>query len=605
MPATFCVPEIFLDANATTPVLPEISQLMEDVCCVQFGNPSSPHLAALTPKQILDTTRASALALFNHPPGQIIFNSGATEGINTAVFSVLQAHLGQDCTGKFLLYGATEHKAVPEALKYWNTVLQLGAQLIAIPVDSRGQLDLQFLGEHVADALIVCTMGANNETGVVADLPALNQCIRKASLRVPWLMDCVQVLGKVPLDLTAIDVDYATFSAHKLYGPKGVGCLYVHEQATYSPLTVGGGQEQGARGGTENVAGIAALGRIFQWLLSSSSDLGKGPFASMTKLQNYREQLLNALRVLFPNLALNQPYPDSLPTTLNFSVPDFSSAQLISMFDAAGIRVSAGSACSTGKPKSFVLDAMGLPAWQSEGAIRLSFGPATSAAYIDSAATRIRELAKRVNAIDPTPRGLLVPQPTASNFTVYAVKDVERAQLYVFGHQDDHADWLASNFPTAVWNYIDTHELTIDDWHLSRSPDQAMSITNRRTGRSVELGINGVSFTETEKQSVDVIALMDIQADVDCLVDVREPLETAAQPIIAPFHHGCTASRAEWIRFLLSTPERTEGRYVTICRSGGRSSVIAALAAKLGAPKQYSAELGVTHLLQKVICSKA
>ena len=174
-----------------------------------------------------------------------------------------------------------------------------------------------------------------------------------------------------------------------------------------------------------------------------------------------------------------------------------------------------------------------------------------------------------------------------------------------FGHQDDHADWLASNFPTAVWNYIDTHELTIDDWHLSRSPDQAMSITNRRTGRSVELGINGVSFTETEKQSVDVIALMDIQADVDCLVDVREPLETAAQPIIAPFHHSCTASRAEWIRFLLSTPERTEGRYVTICRSGGRSSVIAALAAKLGAPKQYSAELGVTHLLQKVICSKA
>lgn len=612
MPSTFCVPEIFLDANATTPALPEISQLMEDVCCTQFANPSSPHLAALNPKQILETTRSLALRLFNEPKGTIIFNSGATEGINTAVFSVLQNAMGQNCKDKVLLYGATEHKAVPEALKYWNSVFQLNAEVVAIPVDKSGQLDLGFIAKHLDRALIVCTMGANNETGVVADLPALQGCIRAQHARIPWLVDCVQVLGKVALDLQAVDVDYATFSAHKLYGPKGVGCLYVNQKAVYSPLTVGGGQEQGARGGTENVAGIAALGKIFQWLLATREDAAAcSPFAPLTQLQHYRERLLKALKRAFPELTLNQPYPDSLPTTLNFSVPTLTSGQLIAMFDAAGIRVSAGSACSTGRPKSFVLQAMGLPDWQSEGAIRLSFGPATSSAYIEAAEARINALAERLDAMRSATQngleGVFVPQPTSSSFTVFAEKiSAQSGRLYLFGHSDDAADWLATHFPAARWEYISATELTTPTWHLELNADQVMTIENRETQRVAQIPATGIALTDEEKQAVQVASIPEINPQSDILVDVRERLETAAQPVIEPYTQALVAPRAEWISLLLTLAEvPAEQRYITICRSGGRSAVVAALAAKLRAPTLVSAELGVTHLIQNSICTRA
>lgn len=600
---SFCLPEIFLDANATTPVLPEISHIIEAVCCSRYGNPSSPHLAALASKDILSQSRDYAKALFNAEQGEFIFNSGATEGINTAIFSVLAGQVGKDCSKQVLLYGATEHKAVPEALRHWNQALNLNATLMAIPVDSDGQLDLAFIRDALPRALIICTMGANNETGVIADLAALNRVIRSQNSRVPWLIDSVQVLGKLSLDLMSIDPDYATFSAHKLYGPKGVGVLYVHNSAPYLPITVGGGQENGRRGGTENVAGIAALGKIFHWLLQRDNDGSNDcPFLPTSTLQQYRDDLLSALRTVFPNLVLNQPYPDSLPTTLNFSVPGFSSAQLISLFDAAGIRVSAGSACSTGRPRSYVLDAMGLPAWQSEGAIRMSFGPATSSVFIESAQQRLLELAKRIQNKPTTKLGLMAPQPTQSNFCVYAQNRNNRSELFIFGDSEEFSDWLHQQFPESIWRYDTRTELETDEL-LIRTLAEGLEITSRKTQRQVILPPHGLAIDEQQLDQVQIEYLDDLNSETDRILDVREWLESRAQPVIEPFsEQSAELPKASWLEWLLHTPQaEVQQRYITICRSGGRSRLIAALSAQLGGPELISARLGVTHLVQKLM----
>src|SRR5690606_27262970 len=172
------------------------------------------------------------------------------------------------------------------------------------------------------------------------------------------------------LQLSETTIDYAPFSGHKLYGPKGIGFMYVRESAPFTPLIIGGGQEQGQRSGTENLPGIAALHALFELLLNKEQQV----FQSHTVLEGYRQKLLSALRSVFPTLVLNHELEDSVPTTLNFSVRGVPSRDIMDVFDAANIRVSSGSACSSGVTRSFVLDAMGLEAWRSSSAIRLSFG---------------------------------------------------------------------------------------------------------------------------------------------------------------------------------------------------------------------------------------
>lgn len=382
--------EIYLDNNATTPVLAGAAAAVQHCMQQGFGNPSSSHSTGIKAKALLEQTRNLARQLLGASSGEIIFTSGATEGIQTSVLSALLAIRERGLAGAntLLLYGATEHKAVPESLKHWNSVLQLGASVKPIPVLANGLLDLTALAELLPNAALVCTMAANNETGVQQDLRALEKLIRSIKPDAYWLVDCVQALGKMPLQLAATTIDYAPFSGHKLYAPKGIGFLYVRKGAPYQPLITGGGQEGGLRSGTENLPGIAALHYIFEQLLSNEQSV----FASSEQLQQFRQQLLAALQQLFPSLVLNSDLPYALPTTLNFSVPGFFAKDILDLFDAAGIRVSSGSACSSKVTGSFVLDAMGLARWRSEGAIRLSFGPAFTAQQCQQACQRLIDL---------------------------------------------------------------------------------------------------------------------------------------------------------------------------------------------------------------------
>ncbi|WP_233078233.1 aminotransferase class V-fold PLP-dependent enzyme [Rheinheimera soli] len=388
--------EIYLDNNATTPVLACAAAAVQHTMQQCFGNPSSSHSTGIKAKVELESTRQLARQLIGAGSGDIVFTSGATEGIQSSIFSaLLHARMsGKTGPAYSLLYGATEHKAVPQSLEHWNHVLQLGATIRAIPVDQHGLLDFDFIQQELPNTLLICTMAANNETGVKQDLTALQQLIRGVAPEVLWMVDCVQALGKMPLQLEQMSIDYAPFSGHKLYAPKGIGFLYVRKGTPYQPLLAGGGQESGLRSGTENLPGIAALQAIFQQLKLKEGSV----FQPEQQLWGYREQLLSALRQVFPDLVLNSDQPYIVPTTINFSVPGFASKDIMDLFDAAGIRVSSGSACSSKIPTSFVLNAMGLPLWRSQGAIRLSFGPAMTPQECQQACSAILALKAVVNS---------------------------------------------------------------------------------------------------------------------------------------------------------------------------------------------------------------
>lgn len=396
--------ELYLDANATSPVLPAAVEAAVASMQACFGNPSSSHACGLRARDLLDTTRARARRVLGARAGRVMFTSGATEGIQTAVLSALCAlrerrARGEAC-GDLLLYGATEHKAVPESLAHWNRVLGAGLELRALPVDASGRHRLDLLRELAPRAGFVCTMAANNETGVVSDLDGIARVLAETGSPALWMVDCVQALGKLPLALDATRIDYAPFSGHKLYAPKGVGLLYVREGAPWTPLMCGGGQEAGQRSGTENMAGIAALGAVLGALEEG------GTFRTHAQLCAYRDRLAASLRDAFPGLVFNVPFEHALPTTLNFSVPGMSSKELLDLFDAAAVRVSAGSACSAARAApSYVLDAMGVPVARSASAVRLSFGPLADDAFIEAACARIAHCGRALAQAGSDARG--------------------------------------------------------------------------------------------------------------------------------------------------------------------------------------------------------
>ena len=401
--------EIYLDSNATTCVLPAAVAAARQAMEQGYGNPSSTHATGLQAKAMMDGVRQRASRLLGVGDGRLMFNSGATEGIQTSVLSALCALRERRDAGKrigsLLLYGATEHKAVPESLAHWNRLLGLNLEVRKLPVDAQGRHDLQALDALIGDTAMLCTMAANNETGVISDLSAIAQLLQDHGADAYWMVDCVQALGKLKLNLAATRIDYAPFSGHKLYAPKGIGMLYVRAGAPFTPLMMGGGQEAGLRSGTENMAGIAALGAVLAALEDGET------FRSHAELATFREQLVASLEHAFPGIVFNMPFDLALPTTLNFSVPGLSSKELLDLFDAARVRVSSGSACSAAKAlPSYVLEAMHVPQWRASSAIRLSFGPLIDAATVASACARIERCGEALRSSCLLPSAL-APSP--------------------------------------------------------------------------------------------------------------------------------------------------------------------------------------------------
>lgn len=467
------LPELYLDANATTPVWHNAAKAAFEAMQELFGNPSSSHITGLRARSILESARSLAKSALGADSGRIVFTSGATEAIQTAIFSTLcsiRKVRGKEKTDdgpRYLLYGATEHKAVPQALMHWNELLCMGDEVLAIPVDSNGLLDLEFLKAHAARADMVCTMAVNNETGVIHDLKAIEDIIHGANPYLKWMVDTVQAVGKMDLNLADSSIDYAPVSGHKIYAPKGIGLLYVRDGAPITPLLAGGGQEGGARGGTENLPGVAAIACILEDLNSDESKA----FADRVTLESWRDRLVAALRDAFPTIIFNTPFEHAVPTTINFSVQGISSKEILDLFDAASIRVSSGSACGSAIVGSYVLEAMGLPKWQSNAAVRMSFGPMTPAADIAAAEDRIRQAGKALKAsclvindsIDDTAGSALngLVQLKRGSACSWVLLDADRHRCVVIDPFDELADRIETLIRcqnSRVVAILDTHK---------------------------------------------------------------------------------------------------------------------------------------------------
>jgi len=377
---------IYLDHNATTPLLPEVVEEMARVLRDVHGNPSSTHAEGAAARRIVDRARDEVAALLGVAAREVNFTAGATEANNTALLGV-DPEPGE---GRALVATAVEHPSVEAPLGWWES---RGGRVTRLPVDERGRVDLSALEAALeAGPSLVSIIWANNETGVVQPMEAIAQRVKARG--VPLHVDATQAVGKMQVDLSTIPVDLLSLSAHKFNGPKGVGCLVVRGEIACTPRMLGGPQERRFRGGTENLAGIAGLGRA---AAAAQRELE----ARMRRYGGLRERLWRGLAEAVPDLRRNGDPESSLCNTLSVEFRGVAGDVLVQSLDLEGVAVSAGAACHSGSiHPSHVLTAMGRSAEEALGCLRLSVGHGVDDAQIDRAVAIVAEQVARVRALD-------------------------------------------------------------------------------------------------------------------------------------------------------------------------------------------------------------
>ncbi len=375
---------IYLDHNATTPLDPRVLDAMLAVLREGFGNPSSLHWYGQQARALLDEARAHAARLIGATPSEIVFTASGTEADNMALRGAAGA--AREPRRK-IVYSAIEHHAVVNTAK---ALAEEGWPVEVVRVGADGLVDLEDLRAKVdATTALVAVMRANNETGVIQPVEDVARIAHAAGA----LLHCdgVQAAGKIPVDVRALDVDTLALSAHKFYGPKGVGMLYVKRGTRLKPWARGGSQERNRRAGTENVAGIVGLGRAAA--LAADDLLAEAP-----RLEALRDRLETRLLAI-PGARRNGEGP-RVPNTANVSFERIEAESLLMALDLAGIAVSTGAACAAGAVEpSHVLRGMGLPMERVQGSIRLSLGRGTSAHEIDRAADAIAAAVEKQRAV--------------------------------------------------------------------------------------------------------------------------------------------------------------------------------------------------------------
>jgi cysteine desulfurase len=368
---------IYLDHNATAPLDPRVLEAMQPWLAGMHGNPSSVHRPGRAAHDALESARAQVAALVDAQPAQVVFTGGGTEADNLALKGV--------CAGRpdgKLLVGAVEHSAV---LGPAEALAEAGWEVRRIPVDSEGRYDLKALDALLAadSVKLVSAMLANNETGVLQDVAAIAKRVHAAGALLHC--DAVQAAGKTPVEFPALGADLMTLSAHKLNGPRGVGALVMDRRVDLKPLIHGGGQEQGLRGGTENLAGIVGFGKA---AALANEELK----ARTAHSQELRDALEAEVRKL-PGVRVFSGGAERLPNTLQFGIEGLDGEWLVMELDKRGIAVSSGSACHSGSGEpSHVLTAMGLEPAIAKGALRISFGLGNTGSDVSAVAKALHEI---------------------------------------------------------------------------------------------------------------------------------------------------------------------------------------------------------------------
>jgi cysteine desulfurase len=377
----------YFDNNATTRVAPEVVDVMIPFLREQWGNPSSTYGFGRQAGEQVDGARARVAALINAEPREIIFTSCGTESDNSAIHSALTTQPEK----RHVLTTAVEHSA---NLKFCELLQKRGYTVTFLPVAPDGGLDSELLEKSIRpDTAIVSVMWANNETGVVfpiRDIAAI--CRRKGVL---FHTDAVQTPGKLKIDVRELDVDFLSLSAHKLHAPKGIGLLYVKRRVKYQPYIVGGGQERGRRGGTENVASIVAFGRAAELAMASLH-------GENVRVRALRDRLEDSILGGIPGTSRNGGKEPRLPNTSNMAFDGVEAEGILMLLDQAGICASSGSACTTGSlDPSHVLTAMGCSAARARGSIRFSLGIYNTEAEVDYVLERLPGIIARLRASAP------------------------------------------------------------------------------------------------------------------------------------------------------------------------------------------------------------
>src|SRR5438876_3144411 len=362
---------IYLDNNATTPLDPAVIEEMMPFFTKCYGNPSSGYAFAAKARKAVDLARERLAALLGCELSEIVFTSGGTESNNAVIHSALQfAPLG-----KHVITSAVEHSAV---LRPCQDLEKRGCSVTFLGVDQDGNLDLaKFEAAIRPETALVSTMWANNETGVLFPVERIAEICRRKGLL--FHTDAVQAVGKIPMRLHDTAINLLSLSAHKLHGPKGVGALYVNRRTRFSPLIAGGSQENGRRGGTENVAGIVGLGKAAELACKYLAE-GKCNIRSMR--DRFEKSVLEAVG----GTSVNGAGADRIPNTSSFSFEGIESSVALLLLDRQGICCSAGSACRTGSQEaSHVLRAMNPSGDDARRSLRFSLGRFNTEAQIDRA----------------------------------------------------------------------------------------------------------------------------------------------------------------------------------------------------------------------------
>jgi cysteine desulfurase len=361
---------IYLDHASTTPADPEVVAAMLPWFTDEFGNPSTVYSLGLSSAHAVQEARESIARAIGAEPEETYFTSGGTESDNWAILGTAEA---QQKKGRHLITSTIEHHAVLESMEYLE---KRGYEITRVPVDSGGLVDPEEVRRALRpDTLLVSIMHANNEVGTIEPIAEIGKVTREAG--VLFHVDAVQTAGKLPLDVNELEVDMLSISAHKFYGPKGVGLMYLRKRTRISPLLHGGSQEKGRRAGTHNVPGIIGMAKALEL---ATARMGEDAIREAA----LRDRLWAGLSANIEAIYLNGDPVRRLPGNLNVRLDGIEGESMILMLDMEGICVSSGSACTTGSLEpSHVLLGLGIPKEQAHGSLRVTLGRSTTAEDID------------------------------------------------------------------------------------------------------------------------------------------------------------------------------------------------------------------------------
>jgi cysteine desulfurase len=379
---------IYMDNNATTKVAPEVVDAMQPYFSEYYGNPSSMHSFGGDVAAKIKEARENVARLIGATPDEIIFTSCGTESDGTAIRAAIESNPDK----RHIITTRVEHPAIKSL---YETLSKKGYRVTFVPVDHQGRLDLDYLYQNLSDdTAIVSVMWANNETGVIFPIEEISREVKDRG--IVFHTDAVQAAAKIPIDVNATGVDMLSLSGHKFHASKGIGVLYIRKGTKFSPYMIGGHQEDGRRGGTENTAAIIGLGKAAELAIAHLAESGYARMASL------RDKLESNLLEKVPNTMVNGDRDHRLPNTTSIAFEYVEGEAILLMMNEHGICASSGSACTSGSLEpSHVLRAMGVPFTAAHGSIRFSLSRYNIEEEVDFILEKLPPIIENLRQLSP------------------------------------------------------------------------------------------------------------------------------------------------------------------------------------------------------------